>query len=133
MPVCPSDFYSQAEVSLDNNIGEISYRCCIKNSYYAAYHRAHEVLSCAPIEYKGVGVHKSFIEYLEGEAHKYEPNIEKNSLRRLSMMLNNLRNARAQADYKLGDDISEGDAKMYLDASSRVFNLCEEIDAQKVA
>ncbi len=54
-------------------------------------------------------------------------------MRRLSMMLNNLWGREIQTDYRLGDDISEGDAKMYLDASSRVYNLCEEIDAQKVA
>ena len=78
-------------------------------------------------------MHKSFIEYLEGEAHNYEPDIAKKSLKRLSMMLNQLRNARAQADYELDDDISEGDAQMYLDASARVFSLCKEIDEEKVA
>ncbi len=133
MAVCSSDFYSQAESTLANSIGEISSRCCVKNSYYAAFHKVNETLTCEPAKYCGTGVHQSFIEYLTNEAFRHEPSIEKNKLRRLAVMLKQMRNSRAQADYILDDTVSESDANLQLAMSKRLFTLCDEIEAAKVA
>ncbi|MDN3390875.1 hypothetical protein [Pseudoalteromonas sp. APC 3691] len=132
MSVCANDFFSQAEYSLAHPNGEISNRCSIKNSYYAAYHRVNEILSEEPIQYKGTGTHQSFIEYLDGEAYKYET-IEKVKLRRLAIYLKQLKVSRTQSDYILDDDITIGDAKTQLGLSTNLFKLCDEIESQKVA
>ncbi|WP_275668405.1 hypothetical protein [Pseudoalteromonas sp. Isolate3] len=44
-----------------------------------------------------------------------------------------MRNSRAQADYILDDTVSEGDATLQLAMSKRLFALCDEIEAGKVA
>ncbi|ASM53671.1 hypothetical protein PNIG_a1522 [Pseudoalteromonas nigrifaciens] len=48
-------------------------------------------------------------------------------------MLKEMRNARAQADYILDDTVTESDANLQLATSKKLFTLCDEIEATKVA
>lgn len=133
MSVCANDFFSQAKNSLDCHIGEISNRCSIKNSYYAAYYRVKELLTVDAIQYKNTGMHQSFIDYLMTDAHRYESNIEKMKLRRLGIYLSNLKSSRTQADYVLDEDISLNEAMVQMGISQNLFDLCKKIESERAA
>lgn len=133
MSVCANDFFSQAQNSLDFHIGEISNRCSIKNSYYAAYYRVKEVLTEKPISYSDTGMHQALIDYLMTDAHRYETNIERVSLKRMGIYLSNLKNSRTQADYFLDENISLDEAKVQMGLSKNLFDLCGKIEAERAA
>jgi uncharacterized protein (UPF0332 family) len=133
MSVYSKDFLNKAEQSRLDEEQEISLRCSIRNAYYAAYHRAHELLNNEPVVYGNCGVHQSFIAYLGEEAHRHEENLERNALKRLALKLGQMKAARVVADYDLEDTVNKDLADIILKQSRSFFELCDVLSNENAA
>jgi uncharacterized protein (UPF0332 family) len=127
VPVTPKNFLDLSKDLLTDEASEIELRCSIKNAYYGAYHITHSVLTSPVPEYKGMGAHKGFITYLQEDAFRHEGHIEKSNLRRLAIMLGQLKIQRHKADYQLSITMEFETAKLQQRTANSIFELCDDI------
>lgn len=120
MSVTPSDFLNSA-VALSNSgdKDEMTQRNILSRAYYAAYHRAHELI---PFENtardKDVGMHRSYFDQL---LRKKKGSVE----RIIGEKLKSMYSRRILADYRLGEDVRNDYVPVQLYASNALFKLLE--------
>jgi uncharacterized protein (UPF0332 family) len=133
MAVTPDTIYRYSQSLLENNTSEIELRASVKNAYYSAYHEVRNVLNSPIPEYHGMGSHLGFITYLGEEAFRYEIGVEKNTLRRLAIILNRMKSERHTVDYVLEADIPIERAKQCSINATLIFELCSSIRESRAA
>lgn len=127
MTVIATDFIEQAKKVLKADEHEISIRCSIKNSYYAAYHHIHSILKSPIPRYMGMGAHQGFITYLSDEAYRFEKDIPKIKLRKFGIILGQLKAQRHKADYDLECTLSQEHAQIQLTSAQKIITEANEL------
>lgn len=133
MSVTPEDFLSYAQDMLDKDINEFELRCCIRTSYYGAYHKSNSLKMLGEInKYPGLGVHACLIRHMSEIYTKDRKNLRKKELYRAGLKLNHIKSNRTKADYLLDEDIMLSEVKLHLDTVKQIFDICNEIEANDV-
>lgn len=117
MSIKPADLLISAK-SADNLGGEIVIRNVMSRSYYAAYHRAHEIYPPNKefMSRVGGGVHTSYIDQLMQSAPG-------TTTRAVAVRLKTMKENRTVADYKLERDIKAAEGAMQIRRAEEVFEL----------
>ena len=133
MSVTPEDFLSYAKDMFDRNVNEFELRCCIRTSYYGAYHKSTSLNMLGDItKYPGLGVHASLIRHMS-EMYTFDrKDLRKKELYRAGLKLNQIKSNRTKADYYLDEDITPLDVKLHLEVVEKIFEICNKIEDNDV-
>lgn len=122
MSISPVDFLASAKQSLlsAEQHGEVAIRNAISRAYYAAFHQARTVF---PVDREfgrnaGVGMHEAYIDQLMQADTGSDA-------RWTAVKLKSLKGRRANADYRLDDDLPSYHATMQVTAAEELFKKLE--------
>ena len=125
MSVRPRDLLDQAK-SLQSGAGEVSARGSISRAYYAALHRALEIVP------QGVGrddernTHQQVIDAVDRLGRGIAPG--RQAAIQIGRLLRQLRKSRVLADYQLAEDLSPDEAETAIGRAEKLFGLCSEVE-----
>lgn len=124
MSISPVDFLDSAKQSLlsAEQYGEVAIRNAISRAYYAAFHQARSVF---PVDREfgknaGVGMHEAYIDQLMQADTGSDA-------RWAAVKLKSLKGRRANADYRLDNDLPAYHATMQVTAAEELFKKLEEL------
>ncbi len=102
------DFLDSADTRLKqlNQTTEVDYRNAASRAYYAAYHACKNIAEQKKINLSAGATHEKLILGLKNSRNK--------DLQRLGNILQNMRDSRHKADYKINDTFSYQEAKKIL-------------------
>lgn len=110
MKVCPEVLLELSEkllthVEQNKNLEEAYLRASASRAYYAAFHKSTELAAYCPVPEKwSGGMHSQLICQLSEAPYVSFPSKKiAKDIRRVGMWLNQIRDARTNADYKLDD------------------------------
>jgi uncharacterized protein (UPF0332 family) len=133
MAVTPFNIYEYSQSLLKSNTSEIELRASVKNAYYSAFHEVRSVLISPIPVYSGMGSHIGFTTYLDEEAFRHEPDVDKKTFKRLAIILNRMKSERHLADYSLEDDLPIERATLCATNATTIFKLCLSIKQARAA
>jgi uncharacterized protein (UPF0332 family) len=123
MSITSQDFLRSAEIIAAIDASEVHQRNAISRAYYAAYHRACDVIKPDNKD-RGVGSHRSYIEQLL----ESEPGT---LARRAGVNLEAVYCGRIKADYKLEKTVSPHEFSTLLNRTKGLFTLFDSQQQQK--
>jgi len=130
MSVRPRELLDHA-LELQSGTGEACARAAISRAYYGALHRVHEVLPEAMLRDDDEGnTHLRIIAGVDRLARSIEPG--RQAAIHLGRTLRQLRRSRVLADYDLEEQLSDTEVLVTMQRAEKVFELCDQVERQRV-
>lgn len=127
MTITAKDFFDFATVLADKNTpSEIDLRTAGSRAYYGAFHSTVSIVElCEDVDIKA-GMHKISTARLK-KGNLIEFGAENNKVKSIGVMLDQIRDIRAGADYRLKEDFSKHDTDLCLLQAKRIMQRTEEV------
>jgi len=121
----PKDLLDWAsETVCDDGIGEVCLRACASRAYYAAYHSVTWIgEQLPPAHDKRGGVHDQLCGQLQSPHRPDNWRSKDLTLRSLGYILQQQRDVRVRADYKLSEDFTSDDAEESIRRAGQILEM----------